>query len=162
MWAPPWIFRLFWIPPKLPLWIKPHRKNTCQITLPKPPQTPFIIPITWNPEYSPGDCFINDWYFSKKCRANVSSENIIMVINQLPPEILPQKICGLFAMMVTPLNNNITVRCSLHCRCNLTQLVTSVKQCRNPSTEPPTDLTTYRKCISNFLSTWLANQQWLF
>ena len=63
----------------------------------------------------------------------------------MPPEILPKKICGLFAMMVTPLNINITVRCSLHCRCNLTQLVTSVKQCRNPFTEPPTDSTTYRK-----------------
>ena len=56
-----------------------------------PPQTPSIIPITWNPEYSPGDCFINDWYFSKKCRANVSSENIIMVINPIAPWNFAQK-----------------------------------------------------------------------
>ena len=28
--------------------------------------------------------------------------------------------------------------------------------------EPPTDSTNYRKCVSNFLSSWLANQQWDF
>ena len=77
----------------------------------------------------------------------------------MPHEILPKKICGLFAVMVTPLNNNITVRCSLHCRCNLTQLVTSVKQCWNPSTEPPTDsqLLTRNAFQISFQPDWQIN-----
>ena len=35
-------------------------------------------------------------------------------------------------------------------------LVPSAKQRRDPCSEPPTDSTNYRKCISNFPSTWLA------
>ena len=35
-------------------------------------------------------------------------------------------------------------------------LVASAKQRRDPCSGPPTDSTNYRKCISNFPSTWLA------
>ena len=35
-------------------------------------------------------------------------------------------------------------------------LVPSAKQRRDPCSGPPTDSTNYRKCVSNFLSTWVA------
>ena len=35
-------------------------------------------------------------------------------------------------------------------------LVPSAKQRRDPCSGPPTDSTNYRKCVSNFPSTWLA------
>ena len=42
------------------------------------------------------------------------------------------------------------------------RLVTSAKQCWDPCSGSPTDSTNYRKCVSNFLSSWVANWQWLF
>ena len=48
-------------------------------------------------------------------------------------------------------------------RTNLT-LVRSAKQRREHCSGPPTDSTkylNYRKCVSNFLSSWSANLQWL-
>ena len=43
------------------------------------------------------------------------------------------------------------------------RLVTSAKQQRRDRCSgPPTDSTNYRKCVLNFLSSWLANRQWLF
>ena len=40
--------------------------------------------------------------------------------------------------------------------------LTSVQQRPYPCPRPPTDWTNYQKCVSIFLSSWLANQQWLF
>ena len=34
------------------------------------------------------------------------------------------------------------------------RLVTSAKQCRDPCSGPPTNSTNYRKCVSNFHSSW--------
>ena len=41
-------------------------------------------------------------------------------------------------------------------------LATSAKQRWDPCSGPPTNSTNYWKCISNLLSSWLANQQCLF
>ena len=61
----------------------------------------------------------------------------------------------------TPIVSGIPDSFSLRCRRNLTRLVTSAKQRRDPCSWPPTDSTNYRNRVSNFLSTWLANRQWL-
>ena len=50
--------------------------------------------------------------------------------------------------------------------CRWTRAKTSAantsKQRRYPCFGPPADSTNYRKWVSNFLSSWLANRQWLF
>ena len=52
---------------------------------------------------------------------------------------------------------------SLHCRHNLTLVSNLYKQCQDPCFVPLTDSMNWnQKCTSNFLSYWLANQQWLF
>ena len=56
------IFRLFWIPPKIPTKIMLPRKILTKIFLPKKsrywkfhtPKNSLIIPVTWNPENPPG------------------------------------------------------------------------------------------------------------
>ena len=68
------IFRLFWIPPKNPHLNQATQKNTCQIFLPKqipgienlkPQKIPLIIPVTWNPVYSPPP---SGWeWYTKEC-----------------------------------------------------------------------------------------------
>ena len=56
----------------------------------------------------------------------------------------------------------------LHRKCNLIKLVhsvSSVKQRWYPCSGcfgPLMDWTNYQRCVSNFSSSWLANQEWLF
>ena len=50
----------------------------------------------------------------------------------------------------------------LPCRGNLTLVSNVCEGAPRSLVGPPTDATNYRKCVSNFPSTWLANRQWPF
>ena len=51
---------------------------------------------------------------------------------------------------------------SLRRRRNLTSVSNVCEVAPISCSVPPTDSTNYRKCVSNFLLSWLANRQWLF
>ena len=93
-----------------------------------------IIPVTWNPEYpqpwGEGELIHKGCWFD------------ILYVHVWPMRWAP--------FWGTPV--------IIACVQTITKLwlVPSAKQRRDPCSEPPTDSTNYRKCVSNFPSTWLA------
>ena len=68
-------------------------------------------------------------------------------------------VCTSWKILAMPLNvQNGQALLGLACVQTITKLwlVPSAKQRRDPCSGPPTDLTNYRKCVSNSPSTWLA------